>query len=68
MNIIYFIQKEILRVDMTTGKPMKIWCGNSEVFGYSEYLDTIEKKCKKLNKENQFRDIRYTIHEAKEVI
>lgn len=28
MDDIYFIEKEFLRTDVTTGKEMRIWCGN----------------------------------------
>ena len=59
---IYFIKKEILRTDITTGKKMKIWCANSETFGYSYDYDKVKIECDKLNNKNKYKNIRYAIH------
>lgn len=68
MNTIYFIQKEFLRTDITTDRPMKIWCGNSQLYGYSSDVDIVEKECKRLNKENKNKRVRYVVHEVDELI
>lgn len=68
MDVIYFIEKEFLRTDITTGKQMRIWCGNGQTYGYSVYLDIVDKECKKLNKENKHNNIRYSIREINGII
>lgn len=65
---VYFIQKEILRTDLTLDTPMKIWCANSELFGYSECYDTVENICDKLNKENKYKNVRFAIHRVDKII
>ncbi|CAM2078052.1 MAG: hypothetical protein NSGCLCUN01_02241 [uncultured Clostridium sp.] len=65
MDDIYFIEKEFLRTDVTTGKEMRIWCGNGQTYGYSYCLEVVDEECKRLNKENKYKNIRYSIRNVK---
>ena len=64
---IYIIQKEILRTIKTKDRDMRVWCANSEQFGYSTDLEKVEIEANRLNKENINKDIRYTVYEVKEL-
>lgn len=62
---IYIIQKEILRIVKGTDRDMKIWCANSETYGYSEDYEKVKTETDRLNEENKSKDIRFVINEVK---
>lgn len=65
---IYIIQKEILRTVKGTDRDMKIWCANSENYGYTEDSKKAQKAVNKLNSGNKRKDIRYVIVEVKALV
>lgn len=69
MKTIYVIEKEILRQDgmYNNENPMKIWCGNGEMKGFSEDYDIVDKKCKELNNSNKLKTVRYMINAVEEL-
>lgn len=61
-NEIFFIQKEILReVKTSETETFRIWCANSEFYGYSECPDEVDEFCKKLNERNTNKKVRFVV-------
>lgn len=69
MNLIYVIQKEVLRLDCSIKDyPMQIWCGNGENKGFTDNYKMAEKRCMELNRKNKCKEIRYVIQEVEKMI
>lgn len=66
--IIFAIERQVLRIDVTTSIKMKVWCGNGENKGYTKDYKIAEKICKELNKNNKSKNVRYVIREFEEII